>query len=307
MKLAHQKVVCSLNNEPTVESICNNIALAASTCYKSEPKTGEEAAKFVNKLIENCHFAMLEFGTVYLTAHCAGSPEASELYHFYSKNPYSKVTIMYYGNPNYISGEIYITTNYRVIVENHRQDDLQYLTEPSVHERRYGVKLITSIAVARELTRHRTMSFAQESTRYCNYSKDKFEKELTYIVPTWMDKLEEFDESYGIPYSVETAINPPKTGEFYKYYRYFIGLKEAEKAYMTLCKHLPAQQARDLLPLATKTEICMMGFESDWKHFMHLRLEGLTGEPHPDMKALAIEIDNILNIKTKAYDNSRVE
>jgi len=79
---------------------------------------------------------------------------------------------------------VYITTNARVIFENGWEDDLQYMCEPTeFHEKRITVKFITSIGICREILRHRHMSFLNESTRYCNYSKGKFNSELTFIIP----------------------------------------------------------------------------------------------------------------------------
>jgi thymidylate synthase (FAD) len=78
----------------------------------------------------------------------------------------------------------YITTNARVIFENGWEDDLKYMCEPTeFHEKRITVKFTCSIGVCREILRHRRMSFLNESTRYCNYSKSKFGNELTYIIP----------------------------------------------------------------------------------------------------------------------------
>lgn len=78
----------------------------------------------------------------------------------------------------------YITTNARVIFENGWEDDLKYMCEPTeFHEKRVTVKFITSIIIVREILRHRHFSFLNESTRYCNYAKGKFNSELTFIKP----------------------------------------------------------------------------------------------------------------------------
>lgn len=104
---------------------------------------------------------------------------------------------------------------------------------------------------------------------YCNYSKDKFDNELTFIQPAWNISLElnEYDEG--------------KSLLFY--------LCKSEKLYNHLVNNCnwKAQQARMILPLCLKTEICMTGFESDWRHFFDLRYYGETGKPHPDMELLA--------------------
>lgn len=118
----------------------------------------------------------------------------------------------------------------------------------------------------------RVFSFAQESTRYCNYSKDKFGKELTFIKPSWYDDAVE---------NTKVVFDTLLDG--------------SENAYLNLLDHqCSPQQARAVLPNALKTEICMTGFVDDagWKHFFDLRALDKTGPAHPDMKALALPLYN---------------
>lgn len=131
-----------------------------------------------------------------------------------------------------------------------------------------------------ELIRHRVFSFAQESQRYCNYSKDKFDNGITFIKPSWCDK--EVMSSIG---NVTTIDIEKSSAEFVLWMLY---LADAEKAYLKLLEMgWTPQQARSVLPNATKTEIVMTGFEDDWRHFFDLRLRGTTGKPHPDMLVVA--------------------
>lgn len=149
-----------------------------------------------------------------------------------------------------------------------------------------------------ELVRHRVFSFAQESTRYCNYSKDKFGKELTFVKPAWDTTLkpDQFGEDRSLPFF----------------------LSEAEALYNHLtnnCGWTP-QQARMILPNCLKTEICMTGFALDWRFFFDLRYYGETGKPHPDMELLASKArsefmkaglwDNIMACPTK-FDKDDTE
>lgn len=157
-----------------LDGVYKTIEQAGRVCYKSEDKITENSAKeFVERLIKLQHFAMLEHGTVYLKVpynYYKEQYKVSELEEFYGTNPYSKINKplnMDYGYP--AQGEYqayYITTNYRVLVENDRLDDLQYLYEPTEHhEKRITVKFICDRGVSHEFVRHRVMSFAQESTR----------------------------------------------------------------------------------------------------------------------------------------------
>lgn len=128
-----------------------------------------------------------------------------------------------------------------------------------------------------EFVRHRVFSFAQESTRYCNYSKNKFGNELTFIIPCWLDYAEQQftdkDDS-----SIRTDLSENE---------YFIDLLlEAENTYNYLVQYCgwKPQQARAILPNSLKTELVMTGFVSDWKHFFKLRD---AGSAHPQAQELA--------------------
>lgn len=258
------------------------IELAGRTCYKSEDKITEDSAKeFVDRMIKLGHGAMLEHGTVYLKiigvfldpTDCNVDYGHYVVSH-YTKNKYSKVIIKH--DEDWKS-DVYITTNLRVLVENGWMDDLKYICEPTEHhEKRITAKFICDRGVSHEFVRHRVFSFAQESTRYCNYSKDKFGNELTFIKPSW---------GYFKNISYEDA-------------GYFDGdvfessLKKAESYYFKLIeKGWKPQQARQVLPNATKTELVMTGFESDWEHFFELRCSGAA---HPDAKKLADELRELM-------------
>lgn len=216
----------------------------------------------------NC--AMLEHGTIYLW-----NPVDSEDFRYikskYNENKYSKVGV---------NGQA-ITTNYRVIIENGWIDDLNYTCEPTeYHEKRYTFRLTTSIGVTRELNRHRVNSIAEQSTRYCNYSKDKFGNELTFCIPQWID--EEELSKIG-PYKRVIRKKDASLTEIW-----ITSLLNDEENYLELINNdWKPQQAREVLPLCTATEIIHTAFASDWKHFFDLRYFGKTGAPHPNMVELA--------------------
>ena len=136
----------------------------------------------------------------------------------------------------------------------------------------------------------RVFSFAQESTRYCNYSKNRF-KGVGFIIPSWleMNELELADKS-----DLEgwLTVNDPSI----KQTMFMESCWRSEEAYLNLIKNgATAEQARQVLPLSTKTELCMTGFISDWQHVFDLRYKGTTGKPHPDMKYLMGLLVNELN------------
>lgn len=267
----------TIEQQAGLEGMYKQIEMAGRTCYKSEDKITETSAKeFVDRMIKSGHGAMLEHGTVYLkfeTVKSAIHP-LDKYYH----NKYSKVHTEA-GHTKSLTKEVFVTTNLRVLVENDWMDDLQYLCEPTeYHERRYTVKFICDRGVSHEFVRHRVFSFAQESTRYCNYSKDKFDNEITFIMPCWMD--EEELASYG-PYHTVCRSKTPES-------IFIASLNNAEQDYKDLIDMgWKTQQARAILPNALKTELVMTGFESDWKHFFYLRCPG---SAHPQARELAIPL-----------------
>lgn len=186
----------------------------------------------------------------------------------------------------------YISMNYRHIIENDWLDDLQYLCEPTeYHEKRYTVKFITDIGVAREFFRHRAFSMAQESTRYCNYSKDKFNNELTFIIPPWLNLPEGqyiyWDNDWCDMNKMRIQIGENNHDDINTF---LWSLNNAQNDYNSLInKDWKPQQARCVLPLNLKSEAIMTGFASDWKHFFKLRTSFIaaTGAPHPQAAELA--------------------
>ena len=263
------------------------IELAGRTCYKSEDKITENSAKeFVDRMIKLGHGAMLEHGTVYLTI-TATSPEVRK----YEINPYSRVKKI---SVDGINGRAYITTNYRVLVENKWLDDLKYQCDPTPsHEKRITVKFICDRGVSHEFVRHRVFSFAQESQRYCNYNKDKFNNELTFIKPTWLN-IPTGDYTYwdGDWCDIDNMkIQLPSDNGIADNFLWC--LNNAGMQYRLLInKGLKPQEARAVLPNATKTELVMTGFESDWEGFFKLRCSGAA---HPDAKKLADELYKLIH------------
>lgn len=262
------------------------IELAGRTCYKSEDKITENSAKeFVDRMIKLGHGAMLEHGTVYLTI-TATSPEVRK----YEINPYSRVKKI---SVDGINGRAYITTNYRVLVENKWLDDLKYQCDPTPsHEKRITVKFICDRGVSHEFVRHRVFSFAQESQRYCNYNKDKFNNELTFIKPTWLD-IPTGDYTYwdGDWCDIDNMkIQLPSDNGVADNFLWC--LNNAGMQYRLLInKGLKPQEARAVLPNATKTELVMTGFESDWEHFLSLRT---SKNAHPDAQRLSLKLKELL-------------
>lgn len=252
---------------PGLEGIYKQIELAGRVCYKSEDKITENSAKdFTDRMIKSGHLAMCEHGTVYLKI---AEELDDNLTDFFFDNYHSAV--YYRGCLNCY----YITTNLRVLIENGLLSRLKYLCEPTeYHEKRVTVKFITDIGCGREILRHRLFSFANESTRYCNYSKDKFGNEITCLIPHFVNEENEleFEEDLAIMESI-----------------YFKWIKKGYKA----------QDARGFLPLFTKSELVVTAFVTDWKHFFDLRTDiAKTGKPHPDLLQVTNPLyEEFINLK----------
>jgi len=274
-----------LEQKPGLEGIYEMIETAGRCCYKSTRPEGRTAKGFVDMLIKNKHYAMLEHGTVYLDICLPHRMPLKEYGYFinhvddYRRNPYSRV----FNFENDKEQHYYITSNLRVLLEHNWLDDLKYLCEPiEYHENRVTVHFITSIGIGRELLRHRVFSFANESTRYCNYSSEKkFGGEITFIQPSWLGK-------YSSKKLDETGHRKDGTSDMFIAEELADEFKEVETRYMAMIiAGCSPQEAREVLPLATKSELIMTGFVSDWDHLFSLRSSiAATGQPHPDMRAL---------------------
>lgn len=227
----------------TIEDVYKSIELAGKVSHKSEHTIKEGSAKeFVDRMINWGHNSCLEFGTIYLRISVKDSC-FDEISFKYSLNEYSVVTRS--------TTDAFISSNYRVLVENNWLDDLKYLCEPTEeHIKRYCVKFVCSRSISHEFVRHRKFSFMQESQRYCSYGSNKFNNEITFIEPCWdWDKV----TRDGFP-TFRTV------------------MYEAENTYLYLInKGWKPEQAREVLPNAAKTELYMCGCSDDWEQFFKLR------------------------------------
>jgi thymidylate synthase (FAD) len=230
-------------------------------CYKSEDKIGEGTdIKLINSIAKSGHCAMLEHISVYLTVpvEVRASTEEMQIIQSIIKSKYSRV----------ISTKklVYISTNMRVIYENsvdmfneflmHRGEHFIYdvyknITNCKPEEsdnfyRRVTILFDMDRVGSQSFCRHRTFSFAQESTRWCNYIKDKFGSEISISTPCWLNS-EDKDE-------------------------FNTDMETLEKLYFKwINKGYKAQEARYFLPFGLHTQIIMTGFVDDWKHFFELR------------------------------------
>lgn len=280
MELIKQSFEFINQTDFSLVGIKKHIERCARVSYKSEDKiTDTSYEKFVNMLESRGHDRPLEFGTVYLSR-TSQKEDNMEWLDKYAYNPWSKFS---FGNGSTrINGElrntVYVTTNYRVIKEHHWEDDLQYLCEPTeYHYKRYTIHMILDRGVMDEFRTHVGLSHLAESTRYCNYSKDKFGNEIAFIKPCWCN-IPEGD--YGTPDYIPDRL--PRIGatesglidafQYAEYYYFFL-----------LSEGWTPQQARSVLPLSIKSELISCGFKDSWENFFYRR-------DAPDAHPMAQEI-----------------
>lgn len=303
MKLIKQSFEILEQKDFSLIGIKKFIEKCGRVCYKSEDKiTNDSYEKFVGMLESRNHARPLEFGTVYLKylwngRICDSCNQAfpDKLLDRYCNNKYSRVK--YHGN------DTYITTNYRVIIENHWEEDLKYLCEPTeYHDKRYTVHFITSRGIMDEFRTHVSLSHLAESTRYCNYSKDKFNNGITFIEPCWLD-MHDTDEGIEVTRNWNFDILDgcsiiAEEGEFDDARDAFLtSLNVAEHCYLELLqKGWTPQQARDVLPLSVKSELISCGFKDAWDNFFYRRC---AKDAHPMAREIAIPLLN--EFKTNKY------
>lgn len=276
MKLIKQSFQLVDQKGFTLRDIYKHIEYCARISYKSQEKiTDTSYKKFVIMLKSRGHDRPLEFGTVHLKM---SSPQFDALQMLLIKNKvYNDCWIKY----NVIDTEkesiCYITTNYRYYMELCRYDRgvSEYL-DPSdnpLYPRRYTVHMILDRGVMDEFRTHVGLSHLAESTRYCNYSKDKFNNEVTFVIPSWCNSLVEGSKQEYSPFEIN--------GDEVEFMN---ALQNAQNSYLSLLKMgWTPQQARSVLPLGIKSELISCGFEDAWKNFFYRR-------DAPDAHPMAQEI-----------------
>ena len=264
MKLIENKIE-KLEQKHDLLGVFEQIEIAGRTAYNSLDKIeydengrSKTAKEFVERMISMNHGSTLEHGTVYLKV-----PINIDVAGNYLDNPYTICKLVCKDNKE--DNWWAITTNYRVLVESDLLDDLEFLCEPTeYHEKRTTFRLTCARVQADSFVRHRVFSFLMESTRYCNYSNGKFDKEITIVKPTRWDELGGNTKLLKLAWGAS---------EYY---------------YMELIKNkVKPEDARDLLPLQLKTELIMTGIESQWNEFFNLRI---SDHAHPDAKYIAERI-----------------
>ena len=186
-----------------------------------------------------------------------------------------------------------ITRHFKIMEEDDFCNDLHlsmvedycdeyFRTQELMKHKTHTVHFVCDRGVSHELVRHRPCSFAQESTRYCNYSHDKFGEEITVILPLFFD----------------TGMGTSSNSIVYEAWKY--SCEVAERKYFELLNYgAKPQEARSVLPNSLKTEIIVTANETEWQHIINLRYLGTTGAPHPQMKEVMSLVVGDLNVESE--------
>ena len=302
----------------TLDAIWKHIARCARVCYQSVPKNNDETdygflvrtlfrgndvgnQPYNTKDIIKCHLSVCEHGTVHLKYPLFMARAAAQATRFIHNH---------YSRTKEHEGHIYVTTNMRVLIEHHWMDELEFIDNTPncpYYIPRPTICFITDIGASRELNRHRVNSVSEESTRYCAYDKGKFGNGITVAKLPWIpdvdNKIDFSDYTNGFFNDNEIfnneCIEEQYTDNWTAVDWFFYGLQICDLVYRkTRELGWTAQQAREILPLNTKTQVVHTAFVKDWEHFIDLRSNGVSGVPHPMIKELADEVKFLLSCKS---------
>ena len=273
MKLIKQSYEILEQKDFTLVGIKKFIERCGRVCYKSEDKmTDTSYEKFVDMLVKRNHTRPLEFGTVHLRI-----PEGVW------NDMVLALATNYHYSTNWVQvklhfGEYFITTNYRyyLFLTKIYPEIEKYFTEEDneLFPKRHTIHFVLSRGIMDEFRTHVGLSHLAESTRYCNYSKDKFDNQVTFVIPSWCNSLVEGAEQKYSPFE----INGNEV-------EFMDALQNAQNSYLSLLKlGWTPQQAREVLPLSVKSELISCGFKDAWENFFYRRC---AKDAHPMAQEIA--------------------
>lgn len=294
----------------TLDAIWKHIARCARVCYQSIPKNNGETdygflvrtlfrgndvnnQQYNTKDIIKCHLSVCEHGTVHLKYPLFMARAAAQANRFIHNH---------YSRTREHEGYIYVTTNMRVLIEHNWMDELEfidYTPNCPYYIPRPTICFITDIGASRELNRHRVNSVSEESTRYCAYDKGKFGNGITVAKLPWIPDVDPEDEGHDYTEGFfndnevfdNNVIEEQYTDNWNAIDWFFYGLQICDLVYRkTRELGWTAQQAREILPLNTKTQVVHTAFVDDWEHWLALRSSEVSGKVHPMMSELAKQL-----------------
>lgn len=297
----------------TLDAIWKHIARCARVCYQSTPKdNGEDDYSFLlrtlfrgvepedinTKDLAKYHLSVCEHATVHLK-YPLFMPRAAAQATRFIHNPYSRTKEH--------DGYIYVTTNMRVLIEHHWMEELEFIDKTPncpYYIPRITFSFTTDIGASRELNRHRANSVSEESTRYCAYDKGKFGNGISVIKLPWIPDIDSTNEGHDYTKGFfnyneicyDNIISEQYVESWIAVDWFLYGLQICDLVYRkTRQLGWTAQQAREILPLNTKTQVVHTAFADDWKHWLKLRNNEVSGKVHPCTKELADKLVKLIN------------
>lgn len=318
IKIVEPSVEFWKQDDYSLDAIWKHIARCARVCYQSTPKNNGETdygflvrtlfrgndvgnQSYNTKDIIKCHLSVCEHGTVHLK-YPLFMPRAAAQATRFIHNQYSRTREH--------EGYIYVTTNMRVLIEHHWMNELEFIDNTPncpYYMPRHTVSFITDIGASRELNRHRVNSVSEESTRFCRYVSNKFGNGITVAKLPWIPDIDptdgghDYNEGFFNDNEIynDDIIQDQYTETWTAVDWFLYGLQICDLVYRKTCElGWTAQQAREILPLNTKTQVVHTAFDDDWNHYIDLRSNGVSGTPHPMAKLLADKVDNLINCIT---------
>lgn len=272
MKLIKQSFEILEQKDFTLVGIKKFIERCGRVCYKSEDRiTDDSYEKFVNILEKRDHTRPLEFGTVHLKMYISDFHKLRDT--LCINNMWNDQWIKYH----YAGNLTYVTTNYRyylaiIKVFPSAENDFDP-QDDELYPKRYTVHFITSRGVMDEFRTHVGLSHLAESTRYCAYNKNKFNNEVTFVIPNWVNT---------------NCPNKEQEGPSVASMEWSAAMLDTENSYMNLIRMgCTAQEAREVLPLSVKSELISCGFEDAWENFFYRRC---ANDAHPMAREIAIPL-----------------
>lgn len=281
MKLINQSFEILEQKDFTIIGIKKFIERCGRVCYKSQDRiTDNSYEKFVDMLEKRDHARPLEFGTVHLKM--PWSNFNNFVGFCISKGFWDSCWIKYNIDRESEDKMVYITTNYRYYKKLVTLKPLygyidieEFFTEEDnkFYPKRYTIHFITSRGIMDEFRTHVGLSHLAESSRYCSYDKNRFGNEITFIIPNWVNT---------------NCSNKEQEGPSVASIEWSNAMLDAEASYMNLIKMgCTAQEAREVLPLAVKSELISCGFEDAWSNFFYRRC---AKDAHPMAREIATKV-----------------
>lgn len=271
------------------------IVKCAQLCYASE-KPPKDINTWLEEKWRNGHKSIFRHATYYYAIPCINVNEA--LRSFFKYNPY----IGYYENNEFvfvsINGQTYKETPFINHLNRYMSNELGLLNLCNTNkDRQEVIKILrktilvqTQISTSRELNRTSPNNICEQSTRYCNFTQDKFDGEVKICEPWWFNNEKEAQ-----------TVNICKS-------HYLKSCEITTNVYKELINSgLKPQDARGVLPLDTATKVVYTYRIEEWSHILDLRYYGKTGKPHPNAKVSANQIRELLNATLPKNDSFFIE